>query len=541
MDIEATIKEEYLESKHDLDKLKNFYNKYNYLRHTEIANILKLNLSTIYRQRQKCGLVIAGQKRINKIKNYEILETMPIDWRKPEWLIPAVDKYGVRQIAKKAGLNLRYVYSILNENGWSVKQIHHECNNFDWLYYHYVRKEWTLQKMAKKASVSLSTMRQWLIDHGFYEKGYQGFIIPIWIKELKHRLEQHPVVRRVFIRRQYLKVCYYSHIVERFYWCGQRPDSIKCFFIKPDMLDFSKAKTFIYEYGVGLDGEIHHPAHIKIDKNMKGLNTVEKRLTIHSFLAEITKRKYVHMTHPREVLDEDLARCRTCNVDHYFADKTLYAVSCKLTKESAGHLIAEHFFRFSFGPYICCKKLSHQRFLSFRRFTKLKKRLPWSFRQLMRFICFDYKTKYLYGRKIRFYRDFGSVYTIFKKFNITGNVLDLSPGYGYNALSAAIAGIEYKYLPEHKIGDTLNNGFADFVGLKHSVYDGDSSVDLLLCHSFNVPDMELVKKYYTKAKRIIVFVPGYIKDEFVSKYKPEYLITYKRNKTPSKPDFLAIW
>lgn len=541
MDIEATIRTEYFEAKKDLDKLKDFYNKYNYLRNTEIARIVQLNLSSIYRQRQKCGLVVAGTKRINKTKSYETICDLPVDWKKPEWLIPAVDKYGVRQIANKAGIHIRYVYTILNKCGWGVVSIQHECDNYDWLYYHYIKRNWTLIRMAKKADVSLSTMRQWLIDHGFYEKGYAGVYIPIWVKELKYRLEQHPVVRRVKIRRKYLKVSFYSDIVERFYWYGQRPDAIKCFFVKPDMLDFSKAKTFIYEYGVGLDGEIPHPAHIKIDKNMKGMNNIEKRLTIHSFLAEITKRKYVHMTHPLEVLQADLERCRACNPDHYFADKTLYAVSFKLNREAAGHLIAEHFFSFSFGPYICCKKYSHQRFLSFRRFTKLKKRLPWSFRHLMRFICFDYKTKYLYGRKIRFYKDFGSVFTIFKKFNITGSVLDVSPGYGYNALSAAIAGIEYKYLPKNKIKRTLNNGFANFVGLKHSEYDGESDVDLLLCHSYNVPDMELVKKYYTKAKRIIVFVPGYIKDDFVSKYKPEYLITYKRNHTPNKPDFLAIW
>lgn len=540
MGIEQEIYEDYINSKDDLTKLRSFYNKYNYYKSIDLAMILRINQSTIYRQKQKCGLIIAGPKRINKPRQYERLESLPENWRSPEWLLEAAEKYGVAQISKKAGIHIRNVYHLLEKRGRNIEFKRHKCDDAEWLYEHYVKKKLNVKDIAELADVSESTLKQWLAGHGFSTRSYKKTIVPIWVKELKHRLELHPVVRKAEIKSCYIKVSYKSYIVERYYWAGRRPECAKSFYITPKSINFDKARTFIYEYGISIDGEARHPAHIKIDRNFSDLHTLEKRLTIHSFLAEITTRKYIHMTHPLEVLQDDLERCKRVNTDHYFADKTFYAISTKRSTQAPGHYIAEHFFRFSHGPYICCKTYSHARFMSFRRFCYKKKRLALSFRNFMRFICFDPWSRRLFGRRIRFYRDFGTILAIFRKFKISGTILDLSPGYGYNALAAAIAGIKYRYIPDHKIEKTLQNGFADFVNLDFAPYDGED-VDLLLCHSFAIPDMELIKKYYTKAKRIIAFIPSYVKDDIVSKYKPEYLIPYKKSHNPGKLDYLAIW
>jgi hypothetical protein len=86
----------------------------------------------------------------------------------------------------------------------------------------------------------------------------------------------------------------------------------------------------------------------------------------------------------------------------------------------------------------------------------------------------------------------------------------------------------------------LKNGFADYVGLKHSAYDG-GEVDALVFFNHYLPDMSIIKKYYNVAKRIIVYVPGSQKDMVVTKYKPEYLIRYNRTVNREESDFLAIW
>jgi hypothetical protein len=516
-----------------------------------MASALQLNMSTIYNHRKKCGLIIPGNKRFNKLRQYEPLPALPDDWKTLEWLTEAKTKYGIRRVAELSGHSLCGLYNMMYKMGYK-KQEAHPCNNSEWLYKHYITDQLTIPQCVALAGVSISTFKQWLINNNIpsvvnskrHRNAKPGTppsfkaVVPIWIKDLKHRLEMQPGVSKVKIKPGYLKV-HYTCVTEQFHWFGQIKRRLSSFFVKPDRVKIANVGSIIYEYGVGLDGEPLYPAHFKISLDFNGMSIVEKRLTINTFLSKVTTHKWVQMTHPIGVLEHDLERCKKADVEKYFHKDVFYSKMLRSGgQEPAGYYIAEHFFKFGLGAYLCNKRYSYARYVVFRDYLKRNKTV--SFRQFMRFICKHNSTRKLFGRKVKFYRDFGSIYTIFKRLNISGAVLDLSPGYGYNALAAAMAGIEYMHLPGHKIQLVLDGGFADFVNLKHKEYGGED-VDALLCHSFTLPDMELVRQYYAKARRIIVFVPKYKKDEFVAQYKPECIVKYQCSNDPRYYDWLAIW
>ena len=539
-DIENQIIAGYLEARGDDDKIRQWFNKYNYYKLTDIARALRINMSHLYRLRKQCGLVIPGPKRIHKIKTYEKLESIPEDWKNGEWLLPAIEKYGTKQVAEKAGVTAKTVYITLHKLGRRVITEKHSCDNVDWLHEHYYAKRLNIVQMSKLAGVSEGTIKQWLIKYGIDRRFTYRYPMPMWFREFSHQLLNNPLVTKIVFRNAHIRVSYKSHIVEKYFFAGQIRVRRKSFFIRAIDTKQSGARGIVYTYGEGMLGERPYPMHIKINRDFKDMNTIEKRLTIHSFLAAITTRKWEQMRHPPDVIASDLERCKTVDLDRYYIKGAFHAYAYHVCKEPAGQYLAEHFFKFTFGPYICCLKYSNARYFSLMRFLKKRKKKEVNFRNFLRFICTDYKTKLLYGRRFRFYRDFGALLAILKKLNISGTILDLSPGYGYNALSAAMGGYIYKYPKGHKIEEMLKNGFADYVGLKHSAYDG-GEVDALVFFNHYLPDMSIIKKYYNVAKRIIVYVPGSQKDMVVTKYKPEYLIRYNRTVNREESDFLAIW
>lgn len=537
--IENEIVAGYLEARGDNDKIRQWFNKYNYYKLTDIARALRINMSHLYRLRKQCGLVIPGPKRIHKIKTYEKLETIPEDWKNGEWLLPAIEKYGTKQVAEKAGVTAKTVYITLHKLGRRVITGKHKCDNVEWLQQHYYTERLNILQMSKLAGVSEGTIKQWLIKYGIDRRYLYRYPMPLWFREFSYQLLKHPLVIKVIFRNAHIRVSYRSHIVEKYFFTGQIRVRRKSFFIRSIDTKLDGARGIVYTYGEGLLGECPYPMHIKINRDFKNMTMIEKRLTIHNFLAAITLRKWEQMRHPPDVIASDLERCRAIDLDKYFSKGTFNAHVIS-SREPAGQYIAEHFFKFTFGPYICCMKFSNARYFSLMRFLKKRKKKEVNFRNFLRFICSDYKTKMLYGRRFKFYRDFGALLAILKKLNISGTILDLSPGYGYNALAAAIGGYVYKYPKGHKIEAILKNGFADFVGLKHAPYNG-GEVDALVFFNQYLPDMEMIKQYYNVAKRIIVYVPGSQKDMVVTKYKPEYLIKYNKTVNCESSDFLAIW
>jgi len=537
--IEKEICEGYLEARHDNDLLRKWFNKYNYLKIADIAKSLRINKSHLFRLRKRCGLIEVGEPKVLKPpKVYQHLDSVPVNWKDPDWIVPAMDTYGAKQIAAILGVTLKTVYTVSNKAGRKII-IRNPYDNYEWFYEHYVTKMMTVSEMAKIASVSTNAITQWAIKYGFNRKFLTDCPIPLYMRVMQHELSKLPVVRYAKFRRYTLLVSYRSGIVEKYRYAGTIRNRYKTYFIKEHGSFIKNVRNIIHVYGRGMMGECPYPAHVKVNRDFTGLTSIEKRIAVHTFLAEISERRWMQMTHPMDVLMADLEKCRNTDHNRYFIDK-VFQPSIRGGREAPGHYIAEHFFKFSFGPLIASKLNNEARYRSVARYLRRRKRSELSFRNFMRFICADTKTKVLFGRKFKFYRDFGSVYSILKILGVKGSILDLSPSYGYNALAAAVAGLEYKYLPGHKIEKILNNGFADFVGLKHNQYMGEN-VGAILHHDFFFPDIEKIKSHYDKAERIIVFVPRNVKDEIVAKFKPEYLIEYKRNAITSVIDFLAVW
>jgi hypothetical protein len=538
--IEREICEGYLAARHDDDLLRKWFNKYNFLTIADISKALRINKSHLFRLRQRCGLIEAGPPtRMAKAqKEYTHLESVPSNWKDPEWIIPAMDTYGAKQIAALLGVTLKTVYTASNMAGRRII-IRHEFDNYEWFYEHYITKKMKASQMAKIAGVSTDTMKQWGVKYGFDRKYKNNAPIPMYMRVMQHELSKLPIVNYARFTKFFLSVSYKSGVVEKYHYAGQIRRRYKAYFITEAGSFINNIRVIMHVYGQGLMGECPYPAHTKVNRDFTGLTAIEKRIAIHTFLAEMSERKWIQMTHPIDVLLADLDRCKSVDHKKYFVDGVFFPTSYRSNKEAPGHYIAEHFFKFSFGPLITSKLMNEARYKSLLRFLKRRKS-DLTFRNFMRFVCCDPKTKILFGQRFKFYRDFGSFYSILKELGVKGSVLDLSPSYGYNALAAAVAGLEYKYLPGHKIEKTLNNGFADFIGLKHNPYMGEH-VGALVYHDFFFPDMDKIKSYYGKADRIIVFIPDKIKDEIVTKYKPEYLIKYRRN--PIYPDinFLAIW
>lgn len=533
------IREEYLKVRNNNEELRALFNRYNYLNIADLAQAIGINKSHLYRLRKRVGLVEPGEKRINKTKKYRDgpIE-LPEDWMTKEKFLLLYETYGAARLSEATGLtkNAIWIKKTRFTPTWG------KYNSYDtreWCYRNYILGDRSQKECAKMAGVSSSTFHQWLCKHDIDRKKSRNYAVPLYIKELAKNLLEQPIVKNVKFRNGYLKVNYRSYTAEGYYYTVRRTKNYpKAYKIQPSDTSIEKAYDIQYVYGVGMDGENHYPMHFRMNKNYSEMSFMEKRLAFHSFLAEMVNRKWASLKHPEHVLANDLEACRNLNIDKYWLDDSELKSWSSLTP--AGTFLAEHFFYHTYGPKVFCNKYVHARYMLLKKMVKTRSDITISdFMRCVNANPNDMIKKY-WGHRIKFYKDFGSVYSILKKFNIQGSMLDLSPGYGYNALAAAMAGIKYYAKPGNKIYRTLGDGFSDFVGLDYGEFTGQK-VDLLLYHNYYFPSEVVIQQFYKYAKRMIIFVPKKEHNRFVKIYKPEMVIKYHKRSVHKDYDFLMIW
>lgn len=536
------IKEEYEKVKQDNNELKAWFNKYNYLNLSDIAQALGIDRSHLYRLRKRVGLIEPTEMRVCKTKEYDQSEIIvPDNWRDKSVFLELYYRYGCDRLSAATGINKftiwKYKIAYAPKRRWV-----NPCNNREWCYQNYIIGDRTQAQCAIMAGVSVSTFNQWLCNHDIDRKKFRNYAVPLYIKELAKRLIEQPIVRSVKFRNGYLKVSYKSRTAEGYYYTVKKTKNYpKAYKIKPADTRVQENYDVQYVYGIDIDGVNHYPSHFRMNKNYGELGFIEKRLAFHSFLKEMIDRKWTQLSHPPYAIEDDLEKCRDIDVNRYWSkDGDLKSYGNHGSYIAPGTIIAENFFKHTYGHKIFCNKFNHARYLILKRLVKKKNDI--TIGTFMRFINKnpDNLTLEHFGNRIKFYKDFGSVYAILKKFNITGTMLDISPGYGYNALAAAMAGVKYQVLPDNKILNILGNGFADFVGLDYSVWDGNQ-VDLLFYHNYYFPSEIVMQRYYKYGKRIMIYVPNSSYSHFMSTYKPEIVIKYHKGSFGKECDFLMIW
>ena len=65
------IKDEYEKVKRDNNELKSWFNKYNHLNLSDLAQALGIDRSHLYRLRKRVGLVVPTEMRVYKTKVYD--------------------------------------------------------------------------------------------------------------------------------------------------------------------------------------------------------------------------------------------------------------------------------------------------------------------------------------------------------------------------------------------------------------------------------------------------------------------------------------
>lgn len=529
------IKSSFSEARGDNEALKAWFKKYENLKINDLCVILKITPNGLYKIRKKLGITVPKNTYRAPKRKLEPLDELPNDFKTKEWLSGAIKRYGASRIAELAGVNRSTIYH------WAELGTNSELKPYmikDNLVKLIHEERYTVEEVSNIFNVSHAVISYWLTKHGI-EPVVMRMPVPLYVRLLKAKLEQLDFVRRVRIRTGHLRVSFYSNTVERYHFYTNVAREDKVLLLREADVHFKKIKEVEYEY-CNYSNECDYPAHIKMNRDFRGFTYLERKLSIQRFLSAIAQNRWSGLHHPPDVLHADLERCKANNPDAYFHNGRLYPAKYRYGKPPDGYYLAEHFFRFPCGRRILCKKYSHARYVSFFRFYTKKKTVELSFRNFIKFICEDPLTKKNYGRRYRFYRDFGPLFALIKRLGITGSVLDLSPSYGYNALASAVCGLKYYHTDNNYFSKVLNNGFADFIGLEHCLYNGEE-VDLVLYHDHYFPDFDIIKKYHDKGKRIIVYVPNRMRAEVVDKYSPQAMIEYMLFERTGKADYFAIW
>ena len=151
------IKEEYEKVKQDNNELKAWFNKYNYLNLSDIAQALGIDRSHLYRLRKRVGLIEPTEMRVCKTKEYDQSEIIvPDNWRDKSVFLELYYRYGCDRLSAATGINKftiwKYKIAYAPKRRWV-----NPCNNREWCYQNYIIGDRTQAQCAIMAGVSVST------------------------------------------------------------------------------------------------------------------------------------------------------------------------------------------------------------------------------------------------------------------------------------------------------------------------------------------------------------------------------------------------
>lgn len=149
----------------NIDSIREFFNVLGPLSNAEYATAAGVPRHAISKWKKLAGInkprKILCRSRRNRTPWYPI--NNKVDWDNKEWFYK-MRQYGVNNISKLLGVSNNLIlsrfrkYNILPSG---CKPLH-PCDNYAWLYYHYVELSINITKCANIAGVSGSSIANWL-------------------------------------------------------------------------------------------------------------------------------------------------------------------------------------------------------------------------------------------------------------------------------------------------------------------------------------------------------------------------------------------
>ena len=528
------------------ESIQKWFSEHSYLSTADHARIANRSNYWIRELKRLANIKSTTPKNIPKPVGRKAINTIivPENWDTEEWLSKVAKTNSVMSISKAVGISRRAIYTRLKR--YNIKPLGQKstipknpCYSHRWCYEHYITRGWSQAKCAKAAGICQQAFSNWLIKFKIpvrskTETIHQNKDVKIWVRRVISDLEKQEIVRTVKHRINHIHVRFMNFFWETYYIDKPKSKLSRIphsFILEKENSRLTKIPATYLEYEHDLESEEYYPAHITLrKKDWDQASFLEKRLALHEFTRIINRRGWIWPKYPKHIIQQDFDRLRNSNQSKYINNGVFTAYPRIGTRELAGFRLVEHFFGVA--------ELWEEVFKSPKRTMKImnqisKTKTRISFHNIIRFACVKRSSIKIYDPSVFNW--------IFKRLGITGTVLDLYPGNGYNAMACALAGLKYMTIPTPKFQTAIDNGFAEFIGLDYEPYD-DRKVDLVLSNNdFKQTDIKEAMEYADKTRNIIHFVDRKNKNIEMAKYKPSNVLRITSNMYRILPDYLFIF
>jgi hypothetical protein len=513
--------------------------------HCQVAN---RSLNYIRRLRRFAGIKASLPPVLPKSKAKRATNTIsvPENWRNDQDWLRRVSSHSVSQIAQACGVSRIIIYRKFKKYGikskYSIKS-KNKCCTKAWCYRHYVELNWSQEKCAKAAGICQQAFSNWLnrfnIAVRTVEEHWKHKHVQLWTRKLIQDLEKQSVVRRVYLYQDRIHVRFMNFFWETYYPFKIDKVPIFSYAITKRDARLSRIPKVIPQYETDFeelydeDGIIK-TAHIMIDRaKFQKSSLMERRLAVHEFCRQITRREWIWPEHPEYVLQEEWEKLKNCDHNKYVKNNifTIYGAP------TLGRKLCEHFFDVSdYSPAF----KSPRTVMKVLNILASRKDTPFDFHNFLRLFSAGYSKTFRRNYPRFRFTDPGAYCCIFNKLNIRGKILDISPDFGNKAIASAIAGLEYYVIPDERFKKAIDKGLADLTGLKYHKWNKETVDVIVYDNDWNIPDIRLINNYMGYAKRMMIFVPREFKDELYSKLKPTSIIKIKTTWL-REPNYIFIW
>ena len=540
--------------KNDHTELKNWLAKHEYLSTNDLAQIANKSAAYIRRLKRKIGIVSNKSIRtapigthIKKINSI----VPPSNWDTKDWLTKAIRIYSINSIAQACGVSRRTIIRRLEK--YEIPKFNrplstNKCCTWDWCNRYYTEMGWSQKKCADKAGICQQTFANWLNHFKIPVRNSNESIrsnlkVKLWVRKLKSQLDNLPIVRRTYLRKDHIHVRFTNYFWESYYFdtAQDKLPPYSYHINRHDAVINQIPKVYPeYEHQIDqniiTDNKIINQPHIIINRSdLDKSSFIESRLVLHEYCRQITQREWLQPTHPNIILNNEIKEISDDRDNRCTLNNMLSVYSNN--KPTLGRKIMESFFDLSEYAQIFKSPKYTVRLLNI---LLKRKDLKFNFHNLLRLytagvvkLPSNYTTYKMFDP---------SVYLIlYKKLNITNSVLDLNPGYGSKAIAASIDNLKYYTIGDTQFDMAVENGLADFLNLDHHKWDKDNVDLILLDNNFSLPNISSIKKYIKYGKRLVMYIPLSKKDIFKKQLSPKSIVPIHTKWYQSEPDCLFIW
>jgi hypothetical protein len=540
--------------KSDPVSLKQWFESHSHLRTSDHARIANRDLDYIRRLKKLAGLGGRTPKNRPTNSNKKIVSIdVPEVWDDPEWLRKIIQLHSAKSLAKAIGVSVRTIscrlikYKIPRKSPKERTKPNNPCCTKAWVYEHYVEQGLSQSKCGKLAGITHGAFAKWLIRfeipvRDIRETRVKQKQVKVWCRKLLERLQNQPIVRRCYIRHDHIHVRFHNY-----YWETYYPDKSvikgnknaktripRSFEITKDTSRLEHVPPVLCQYESDFDSDAYQ-AHIIIPMvQWKKASFIERRLCVHEFARQITRRGWIDPNYPNWVLDQEWSKLQNLNPAKYLRKGGIFtAFPSYGTKPPPGRRLIEQFFDFHElwetirSPRWTIKALNNM--------VSMSKLEAYDTHQFYRSVM------YTSNKDAPRVLDPGFYSILWKRLGIRGKVLDLTPNHGTRAVGCAMTGLTYVTLPSQKVQTALDRGLSDFTGLNYEEYDGGKVDLVILDNDLRKCSIDDAMKYASKTRNILVFVPRNEKHAMQAKYKPSSIIQVKARCYGNTPDFIFVW